>query len=227
MADTALLVTTPDVVAVRAAKRMVRLWDRLQIRKAEETVTVVNRHTRSTEIQPQLVQRITGDPRGAHAGARRLQGAAGRVDAGRMQDLDAKWRVKQALWGLAGELGLAVAPDGRAASPGPALGAGSGRQQGSRRGGTGTGGAGGHRPVAGPAAAGTPPCRPDHRRSPGPTPAPALACPAPAAAPAGAGPGPDPGFGFRAAVASPGPGYGFGPASRSWSWSWSQLRSQP
>ncbi len=30
-ADTALLVTTPDVIAVRAAKRTVRMWDRLQI----------------------------------------------------------------------------------------------------------------------------------------------------------------------------------------------------
>lgn len=52
MADTALLVTTPDVVAVRGAKRTVRMWDRLQIRKAEETTIVVNRHTRGTEIQP-------------------------------------------------------------------------------------------------------------------------------------------------------------------------------
>lgn len=60
MADTALLVTTPDVISVRAAKRTVRMWDRLQIRKAEETTTVVNRHSRHTEIQPALVQRITG-----------------------------------------------------------------------------------------------------------------------------------------------------------------------
>src|SRR5882757_4530534 len=60
MADTALLFTTPDVVAVRAAKRTVRMWDRLQIRKAEETTIVVNRHTRGTEIQPPLIQKITG-----------------------------------------------------------------------------------------------------------------------------------------------------------------------
>ncbi|GHJ31016.1 hypothetical protein TPA0910_54490 [Streptomyces hygroscopicus subsp. sporocinereus] len=113
IADTALLVTTPDVVAVRAAKRMVRLWDRLQIRKAEETVTVVNRHTRSAEIQPQLVQRATGTTvarTAIPAGFKELQPA---VDAGRMQDLDAKSAVKQALWGLAGELGLAdAAPPG-------------------------------------------------------------------------------------------------------------------
>ncbi|MEU5271059.1 AAA family ATPase [Streptomyces hygroscopicus] len=113
IADTALLVTTPDVVAVRAAKRMVRLWDRLQIRKAEETVTVVNRHTRSAEIQPQLVQRATGTTvarTAIPAGFKELQPA---VDAGRMQDLDAKSAVKQALWGLAGELGLVdAAPPG-------------------------------------------------------------------------------------------------------------------
>ncbi|MYU19508.1 AAA family ATPase, partial [Streptomyces sp. SID8361] len=112
-ADIALLVTTPDVVAVRAAKRMVRLWDRLQIRKAEETVTVVNRHTRSAEIQPQLVQRATGTTvarTAIPAGFKELQPA---VDSGRMQDLDAKSAVKQALWGLAGELGLVeAAPPG-------------------------------------------------------------------------------------------------------------------
>jgi len=115
-ADTALLVTTPDVVAVRAAKRMVRLWDRLQVRKAEETVTVVNRHTRSAEIQPQLVARATGTAvarTAIPAGFKELQPA---VDSGRMQDLDAKSAVKQALWGLAGELGLV---DGAPGAPPP------------------------------------------------------------------------------------------------------------
>ncbi|MEU5428797.1 P-loop NTPase [Streptomyces olivoreticuli] len=114
-ADVALLVTTPDVVSVRAAKRMVRLWERLQIRKAAETVTVVNRHTRSAEIQPPLVERATGT-RAARttvpAGYKELQAA---VDSGRMQDLDARSAVRQALWALAAELGLAsgAAPAGR------------------------------------------------------------------------------------------------------------------
>ncbi|UYQ64133.1 AAA family ATPase [Streptomyces peucetius] len=111
MADTTLLLTTPDVVTVRATKRMVRLWDRLQIRKAEETVTVVNRHRRGSEIQPPLVSKITATrvARSAiPANFRELQGA---VDAGRMQDLEAKSTVKQAMWALAGELGLVK--DGR------------------------------------------------------------------------------------------------------------------
>ncbi|MFF1379568.1 CpaE family protein [Streptomyces sp. NPDC058308] len=115
LADQALLLVTPDVVAVRAAKRMVRLWDRLQIRKAEETVTVVNRHGRTAEIQPSLVERVTGTRTARStvpACFKELQGA---VDAGRMQDLDSRSSVKQALWALAGELGLI---DGEAAGSG-------------------------------------------------------------------------------------------------------------
>ncbi|MGW1269927.1 AAA family ATPase, partial [Streptomyces sp. NPDC002491] len=109
LADRALLVTTPDVVAVRGAKRTVRMWDRLQIRKAEETTVVVNRNSRSTEIQPPLIQKITGAAVAATtvpANFRELQGA---VDAGRVDALDAKGSVRQALWALAGELGLVKA----------------------------------------------------------------------------------------------------------------------
>ncbi|MFH8446378.1 CpaE family protein [Streptomyces sp. NPDC018026] len=111
-ADTALLVTTPDVVAVRGAKRAVRMWERLQIRKAAETTVVVNRHTRGTEIQPPLIQKITGTAIAATtvpANFKELQGA---VDAGRVHELDGRSTVKQALWALAGELGLAGVPDG-------------------------------------------------------------------------------------------------------------------
>ncbi|MFI5793225.1 CpaE family protein [Streptomyces sp. NPDC051677] len=111
LADRALLVTTPDVVAVRGAKRTVRMWDRLQIRKAEETTVVVNRHSRGTEIQPPLIQKITGTALAATtvpANFKELQAA---VDAGRVDTLDAKGAVRQALWALAGELGLVKAPE--------------------------------------------------------------------------------------------------------------------
>ncbi|AKZ57857.1 Septum site-determining protein [Streptomyces ambofaciens ATCC 23877] len=109
MADTALLVTTPDVVAVRGAKRAVRMWDRLQIRKAEETTVVVNRHTRATEIQPALIQRITGTLVAATAVPANFKELQGAVDAGRVHELDSRSTVKQALWALAGELGLVKA----------------------------------------------------------------------------------------------------------------------
>ncbi|MGW0615315.1 AAA family ATPase [Streptomyces sp. NPDC002788] len=111
MADRALLITTPDVVAVRGAKRAVRMWDRLQIRKAEETTVVVNRHSRATEIQPPLIQKITGTSVAATAIPANFKELQSVVDAGRIHELESKSSVKQALWGLAGELGLVKAPD--------------------------------------------------------------------------------------------------------------------
>ncbi|MEV6331765.1 P-loop NTPase [Streptomyces sp. NPDC051909] len=108
-ADVALLVTTPDVVAVRAAKRVVRMWDRLQIRKPEESTVLVNRHQRSTEIQPPLVQKITGTRMAGVAVPAAYKELAAVVDAGRLHDLEARSTVKQALWALAGELGLVKA----------------------------------------------------------------------------------------------------------------------
>ncbi|MEU1347230.1 CpaE family protein [Streptomyces sp. NPDC005775] len=112
MADIALLVTTPDVVAVRGAKRIVRMWDRLQVRKAEETTTLVNRYTRNTEIQPPLIQKITGTRIAGVAIPANFKELQGAVDAGRMHELDSKSVVKQALWALAGELGLVKVPAG-------------------------------------------------------------------------------------------------------------------
>ncbi|MFG1810618.1 CpaE family protein [Streptomyces sp. NPDC049040] len=106
VADTAVLVTTPDVVAVRAAKRMVRMWDRLQIRKPQDTTTVVNRHTRGTEIQPTLVGRITGTRVAVSVVPAAFKELQPVIDAGRLHDLDARSTVKAGIWSLAGELGL-------------------------------------------------------------------------------------------------------------------------
>ncbi|MFI8358752.1 CpaE family protein [Streptomyces sp. NPDC085612] len=118
-ADVAVLVTTPDVVAVRAAKRMVRMWERLQVRKAEDTTMVVNRWSKHTEIQPALIEKITktrATRTPVPAAFKELQAV---VDAGRVQDLDNRSTVKQALWTLAGELGLLAAPDTATAPAGP------------------------------------------------------------------------------------------------------------
>ncbi|ARQ68865.1 AAA family ATPase [Streptomyces marincola] len=115
-ADVAVLVTTPDVIAVRAVNRMVRMWDRLRIRKAADTLTVVNRHTRGSAIQPQLIARITGTGVARNvipAAFREVQEAQ---DAGRIQDLDARSQVRRAMWAVAAELGL-TAPE-QAASGG-------------------------------------------------------------------------------------------------------------
>lgn len=118
LADRAVLMVTPDVVAVRAAKRMVRLWDRLQIRKAEETLTVVNRNSRLSEIQASLVERITGTRTARTVIPSQYKELQAAVDAGRMQDLDNRSTVKQAMWGLAGELGLLAGPGTEAPTAG-------------------------------------------------------------------------------------------------------------
>ena len=110
MAESALLVTTPDVISVRAVNRMVRMWDRLQIRKAADTLTVVNRLGRASPIQPQLISRITGTQVARSvvpANFRELQEAQ---DAGRIQDLDPRGPLRRGMWALAAELGL-VAPE--------------------------------------------------------------------------------------------------------------------
>jgi pilus assembly protein CpaE len=94
------------------------MWDRLQVRKPQDTTTVVNRHNRATEIQPTLVGRITGTRIAASvvpAAFRELQPV---IDAGRIHDLDTRSTVKAGIWSLAGELGLVTgatlpAPRGR------------------------------------------------------------------------------------------------------------------
>jgi pilus assembly protein CpaE len=112
LADVALLVTTPDVIAVRGAKRMVRLWDRLQVRKAEDTTILVNRYTRATEIQPSIIGRATGTRVARTVVPAAFKELQPLVDAGRLQDLEQRSSVRQALWAVAGELGLTVAADG-------------------------------------------------------------------------------------------------------------------
>lgn len=109
-AGTAVLITTPDVIAVRAARRTVGMWQRLQVRKAEETVTVVNRYTRTTEIQPSLIARIVRTPVARTAVPAQYKELQTCMDAGRIQDLDDRGSVKQALWSLAGELGITGSP---------------------------------------------------------------------------------------------------------------------
>lgn len=58
LADEALLVTSADVVALRAARRVVAQWERLNIRRAEQVRLVLNRASRRNEVQPELVRRI-------------------------------------------------------------------------------------------------------------------------------------------------------------------------
>ncbi|RAY14412.1 septum formation initiator [Actinomadura craniellae] len=60
IADRVVLTVTPDLPCLRAAKRMVHLWGRLQIRKDDEITPVLTKLNRSSEIQPDFAARILG-----------------------------------------------------------------------------------------------------------------------------------------------------------------------
>jgi pilus assembly protein CpaE len=62
LVDAVLVVTTPDVPALRAATRLVELWKRLQVRDERSTYSVLNRASRNREIQPDLARRILSAP---------------------------------------------------------------------------------------------------------------------------------------------------------------------
>ena len=60
MAANALIVTTPDVPAIRAANRLLRLWERLQIDTPARIL--LNRTSREHEIQPDFARRVLQAP---------------------------------------------------------------------------------------------------------------------------------------------------------------------
>jgi pilus assembly protein CpaE len=60
MASTVLIITTPDVPAIRAANRLLRLWERLQIDTPARIL--LNRTSREHEIQPDFARRVLQAP---------------------------------------------------------------------------------------------------------------------------------------------------------------------
>jgi pilus assembly protein CpaE len=61
MADTVVVVTTPDVVSLRGVVRICSLWDRLKIEPAE-VVVLLNRTSRKLEVQSDLARRVVPVP---------------------------------------------------------------------------------------------------------------------------------------------------------------------
>lgn len=61
-ADRVLLVTTPDLPALRAARRSLAQWERLAIRRPATVELVLNRRTPRDEVTAALVERIVERP---------------------------------------------------------------------------------------------------------------------------------------------------------------------
>lgn len=60
IADFAVITVTPDMPALRGARRLADMWERLQVRKRDDLAVVVNRHHRQSEIQPDFVRKVLG-----------------------------------------------------------------------------------------------------------------------------------------------------------------------
>jgi pilus assembly protein CpaE len=61
MAGQVLIVTTPDVLALRGVRRMRELWKRLGVREDEDVKVLLNRSSRRREVQPDLARKVVGD----------------------------------------------------------------------------------------------------------------------------------------------------------------------
>jgi pilus assembly protein CpaE len=61
MADEVFIVSTPDVPALRAANRLMALWERLQARK-EGIRVILNRIDKDLEVQPDLARKVLNAP---------------------------------------------------------------------------------------------------------------------------------------------------------------------
>lgn len=60
LAESSVVTVTPDVPAMRGAQRLMGMWERLQIRSPKEVYSLVTRHSRKNEIQPDFLQQLLG-----------------------------------------------------------------------------------------------------------------------------------------------------------------------
>jgi pilus assembly protein CpaE len=62
LAEDVLVTVTPDLPCLRAAQRLGKLWERLQIRKRDDMSVVLVRADRKNEVQPDFARKILGLP---------------------------------------------------------------------------------------------------------------------------------------------------------------------
>lgn len=107
MAEHAVIVATPDVLSLRAARRLSQLWARLEIRSPGDCSVLLNRVSKGSEVQPRTAVRITGLPHLAAtvpAAFRKLEESVNTAASVHVQDK----RLARAYAELSKELGLSV-----------------------------------------------------------------------------------------------------------------------
>ena len=132
IADRAVLVATPDVLSMRGARRMARLWDRLQLRREGDLIVLLNRISRNVEVQPDLAARLAKLPISDFAipaSFRSFEAAANTGEPGRVVDRD----TRRALARVAESLGARLNGSGADGGNGSHSANGANGSNGSRR----------------------------------------------------------------------------------------------
>ncbi|PSK91319.1 pilus assembly protein CpaE [Murinocardiopsis flavida] len=109
LADTALVLLTPDLPSIRGGQRLIHMWDRLQVRNKKEVMGLLTRHSRKNEIQPDFARKLLGTGMLKHslpANFRALEEAGNTGDPLKLTD-DA---FRKAFRQVADELGLFIDP---------------------------------------------------------------------------------------------------------------------
>jgi pilus assembly protein CpaE len=116
LANRLVVVTTPDVLALRGVRRLRDLWGRLQVRQGDEELSVVlNRASRRLEVQPDLARKVVGDSMAQTtipAAFSAFEAAANTGSPARVED----GKVRGAFHALAGELDILPVPERRDAA---------------------------------------------------------------------------------------------------------------
>ncbi|GAB3210183.1 pilus assembly protein CpaE [Marinactinospora thermotolerans DSM 45154] len=109
LSDTAVVLVTPDLPALRGAQRLVAMWDRLQIRDRKNVTALLMRHSRKNEIQPDFARKLLGTAMlrtPVPAAYRALEEASNTGDPARLTDES----LLRSFSRLAGELGMLDTP---------------------------------------------------------------------------------------------------------------------
>ncbi len=110
MATQVIIVTTPDVLALRGVRRMRELWKRLGVREDEDVRIVLNLASRRREIQPDLARKVVGDTMAATtipADFNALEAAVNTGSPNRLEDN----KLRGAFEALANELEIIPQPE--------------------------------------------------------------------------------------------------------------------
>ncbi|HET8615221.1 MAG TPA: AAA family ATPase [Actinomycetales bacterium] len=89
IADEAVVVITPDIPSMRGARRLVQLWESLQLRKEDDVHLLLNRASRKAEIQSDLARKLVKAPMlstSVPADFPAFESAANTGDPGRVTD---------------------------------------------------------------------------------------------------------------------------------------------